>query len=147
MFFEHLQNMEKPENFTLAIALDTSGSIDGEMAKKYTEFLKKGSVPFLDFVVHVWCFSHQIDQHSVFLKNNMRDMLKLQFPAGGGSDSNINWKYMKRIKLLPDYLVIVSADGYIQEPSPEYLHVCPVAFLIPDKLHFTKSDDIKVFEF
>lgn len=96
------------EVLNIAIAVDTSGSIhlekiDGVMSEVMSE-LRSRINSYAMSNVNIWCFDTMIYNHQTSIDG-------FTLKGGGGSNPDINFKFIKENNIKPKALVIVT-DGY-----------------------------------
>ncbi|MCX7592708.1 MAG: VWA-like domain-containing protein [Fischerella sp.] len=95
----------------VVIAIDTSGSIGEEDIKDFLSEVKGIMEAYDSYKVTVWTFDTQVYNQQEFTSENMRDIIDYEPQGGGGTDFEVNWKYMKDNGIEPKKFVMFT-DGY-----------------------------------
>lgn len=103
---------------SLVIAMDTSGSIGGEMLELFMGELNKALKVASPDRVDILYWDYAVAGHETYVKDNMRDIAhKTQPKGGGGTDPDCLPPYMAKMKLDPDAIIVLT-DGYMSS-KPE----------------------------
>lgn len=98
---------------SLVIAMDTSGSIGGEMLELFMGELNKAIKVASPDRVDILYWDYTVAGHETYVKDNMRDIAhKTQPKGGGGTDPDCLPPYMAKMKLDPDAIIVLT-DGYM----------------------------------
>lgn len=118
-----------PENtIDIAIALDMSGSISGDMIKEMLSEVKGIMETYTDFKIQLWCFDTGTYNYKTFTPQNIDELLAYEPMGGGGTDFDVNWQFMKDNDIIPEKFVMFT-DGYPWNSwgDPDY---CDTVFII-----------------
>lgn len=98
---------------SIAVSIDTSGSISDMMVKEFLAEVKSIMECFNDYEVHIWCIDAKVyqDTYKIFTPENVDELMDYQARGGGGNDFPANWRFMKDIDLCPEIFLVMS-DGY-----------------------------------
>ena len=106
-----LPGMSRAEKIEVACALDMSGSIGQQQATDFLSEVKGILDQYEDFELSVWCFDTEIYNHAKYTPDNANEIDKYQLQGGGGTDFEVNWKYMKENDIEPKQFIMFT-DGY-----------------------------------
>ena len=106
-----LPGMNRAEKIEVACALDMSGSIGQQQATDFLSEVKGILDQYEDFELSVWCFDTEIYNHAKYTPDNANEIDKYQLQGGGGTDFEVNWKYMKENDIEPKQFIMFT-DGY-----------------------------------
>jgi len=122
-----LPGMKNGERITVAIGIDTSGSITDEMVRDFLSEIYGIMGMYEEYSIDIWTFDHSIHNHQTFTSDDGEDIMAYQIKGGGGTSFNANWDYMKSIDLVPKQFVMftdmLTGDGW---GDPDY---CPTVFI------------------
>lgn len=103
---------------SLVIAMDTSGSIQGEMLELFMGELNKAVKVASPDRVDILYWDTTVAGHETYTKDNLRDIAHKTSPkGGGGTDPDCLPPYMAKMKLDPDAIIVLT-DGYMSS-KPE----------------------------
>lgn len=94
----------------ICTAIDVSGSISDEQAADFLGEIKGIMQQYSDFTIRVWCFDEIVYNYAVFTSQDIQDFDSYTIRGGGGTDFEINWKYMKDNDILPETFIMFT-DG------------------------------------
>jgi len=106
-----LPGMSRAEKIEVACALDMSGSIGQQQATDFLSEVKGILDQYEDFELSVWCFDTEIYNHAKYTPDNANEINKYQLQGGGGTDFEVNWKYMTENDIEPKQFIMFT-DGY-----------------------------------
>jgi predicted metal-dependent peptidase len=106
-----LPGMSRAEKIEVACALDMSGSIGQQQATDFLSEVKGILDQYEDFELSVWCFDTEIYNHAKYTPDNANEIDKYQLQGGGGTDFEVNWKYMTENDIEPKQFIMFT-DGY-----------------------------------
>ena len=105
-----LPGLLNDETIDIAIAIDTSGSIEEEKLKDFMSEVKGIMEEYQDYKMKIWCFDTSVHNPQEFEANDRNDIMDYE-PAGfGGTDFMVNWEYMKEENYEPKKLIVFT-DG------------------------------------
>jgi len=123
-------------NLTIAVAIDTSGSVGNEALDKFVSELLGILKSYRSYTIHAFCFEGDVDESTYMeiksfdgdpKKNLMSYASKIS--GGGGTNFHTVWKFMKRKKIRPRGLVFFT-DGYPCDSSwKQESKYCPTMFI------------------
>jgi predicted metal-dependent peptidase len=103
---------------SLVVAMDTSGSIQGEMLQLFMAELNKAVKVAGPDRVDILYWDTAVAGHETYKASDMRDIVhKTQPKGGGGTDPDCLPPYMAGKKLDPDAIIVLT-DGYMSS-NPE----------------------------
>lgn len=98
---------------SLVVAMDTSGSIQGEMLELFMGELNKAIKVAGPDRVDILYWDTAVAGHETYVRDNMRDIAHKTSPkGGGGTDPDCLPPYMAKMKLDPDAIIVLT-DGYM----------------------------------
>lgn len=98
---------------SLVIAMDTSGSIAGEMLALFMGELNKAVKVASPDRVDILYWDTTVAGHETYTKDNLRDIAHKTSPkGGGGTHPDCLPPYMAKMKLDPDAIIVLT-DGYM----------------------------------
>ena len=102
---------------SLAVVIDTSGSIDDEMAAEFLSEVKGICDSVSPEQIHLLCCDADVQSHEVFSREDYGLLInKRKFKGGGGTDMRVAIDYIDKNRLAPD-VILVLTDGYTPFPS------------------------------
>lgn len=107
----YMPGMDREQTIDLAIAIDTSGSIDNDMLTDFLSEVHGIMSQFNDFKIHIWCFDTSIHNPVVITADTATDLLNYEIGGGGGTDFDVNFEYMKEQGIVPKKFIMFT-DGY-----------------------------------
>jgi predicted metal-dependent peptidase len=123
--------MIKEDSIEVCIALDTSGSITDEMARDFFSEVKGIMDTFTDYKLNIWCWDTSVHNPQEFTPHGNDDLMEYEIAGFGGTDSAVNWSFMKANDISPK-LLIVFTDGEIWGDwgDPDY---CDTVWIINNR--------------
>ena len=106
-----LPGMDNDQTIDIAIAIDTSGSIDNVMMKDFISEVYGIMSQYTDFKVHLWCFDTAVHNPVVITADTIQDFDNYELAGFGGTTFECNWEYMKDNDIEPKKFVMFT-DGY-----------------------------------
>jgi predicted metal-dependent peptidase len=107
----YMPGMDNDQTIDIAVAIDTSGSIDTDMLRDFLSEINGIMSQYSDFTVHLWCFDTSI-HNPVKITADTVQLFEEYEPAGfGGTLFECNWDYMKDNDIEPKKFVMFT-DGY-----------------------------------
>lgn len=115
---------------SLAIGIDTSGSIQGELLGAFMGEFDKAVTTVNPDRVDIMYWDTAVARHEVYT-GARKDVLATTKPAGGGgTDPDCVPKFMKDNKLKPDALIMLT-DGYMSSDANNWASLdCPVLWCV-----------------
>jgi predicted metal-dependent peptidase len=115
---------------SLAIGIDTSGSIQGELLGAFMGELDKAISTVNPDRVDIMYWDTNVARHEVYT-GARKDVLATTRPAGGGGTApDCVPKFMKDNKLKPDALIMLT-DGYMNSDAGNWAGVeCPILWCV-----------------
>ena len=120
-----LPGLLNDETIDIAVAIDTSGSIEEEKLKDFMSEVKGIMEEYQDYKMKIWCFDTSVHNPQEFEANDGNDIMDYE-PAGfGGTDFMANWEYMKQENYEPKKLIMFT-DGETWDKwgDPNYCDTC-----------------------
>ena len=126
-----LPSMMKEDSIDICIGVDTSGSITDEMARDFFTEVQGIMDQFPDYKINVWCWDTQVHNPQEFTPHGSMTLLEYELAGFGGTDSAVNWTWMKENEVEPK-LLIMFTDGEIWGDwgDPNY---CDTVWIINNK--------------
>jgi predicted metal-dependent peptidase len=123
-----LPGMLNTDKIDICLALDASGSISEQQCKEFLSEVKGIMDQYKDFNIHLWSFDTKVFNPKVFTPDNMDELEDYELGAGGGTEFQCNWEYMKEEGITPKKFIMFT-DGWPWESwgDPDY---CETVFLI-----------------
>jgi predicted metal-dependent peptidase len=123
-----LPGMPPEQRLDVDIALDTSGSISHSMLMDFLGEVKSIMDQYSEFTLRLWTFDTEVYNLQEYNQGNSDELLEYDIQGCGGTDFDVNWKYMKENDIEPN-LFIVFTDGYPYDSwgDPNY---CDTIFVI-----------------
>jgi predicted metal-dependent peptidase len=123
-----LPGMMNTDKIDICLALDASGSISEEQCKEFLSEVKGIMDQYKDFSIHLWSFDTKVFNPKVFTPDNMDELEDYTLGAGGGTEFECNWEYMKDEGIEPKKFIMFT-DGWPFDSwgDPDY---CDTVFLI-----------------
>lgn len=107
----YMPGMDREQTIDIAIAIDTSGSIDNDMLVDFLSEVHGIMSQFNDFKIHIWCFDTSIHNPIVITADTANDLLNYEIGGGGGTDFDVNFDFMKEEGIVPKKFIMFT-DGY-----------------------------------
>ena len=123
-----LPGMINTDKIDICLALDASGSISEEQCKEFLSEVKGIMDQYKDFSIHLWSFDTKVFNPQVFTPDNMDEIEDYTLGAGGGTEFECNWEYMKDEGIEPKKFIMFT-DGWPWESWGDE-HYCDTVFLI-----------------
>lgn len=94
----------------IAVAIDTSGSIEERQLKTFLSEIQSIMDQYKDYNIKIWSFDTKVYNEQDFTASdgNLEDY---DAKGGGGTDFMANWRYMKDNDIVPKKLIVFT-DGY-----------------------------------
>ena len=105
-----LPGLLNDETIDIAIAIDTSGSIDEKKLQDFMSEVKGIMEEYQDYKMKIWCFDTAVHNPQDFEANDGNDILDYEPQGFGGTDFMSNWEYMKQENYEPKKLILFT-DG------------------------------------
>lgn len=115
------------EQIHVAIAVDTSGSIDKETATAFLSEVRGMMDQYAEYRIDMWCFDTQIHNPVTITNDDPDAIYEYDVKGGGGTNFDANFTYMKDNDIEPK-LFIMFTDMYPcgSWGDPDY---CPTIFV------------------
>ena len=94
----------------IAVAIDTSGSIEERQLKDFLGEIQNIMNQYTDYQIKIWSFDTKVYNEQDFTAND-NSLDDYEAKGGGGTDFMSNWKYMKDNDIVPKKLIVFT-DGY-----------------------------------
>lgn len=103
---------QKPdEMIDIAVALDASGSIGGDMLRDFLSEIQGIMDSFPAFRIHVITFDTEAYNPQQYDSDNLDSICDYEVDGGGGTDFECVWNYFKEQEIVPRRLIMFT-DGY-----------------------------------
>lgn len=124
----YLPAMDNDDMVSVDLAIDTSGSMGGQMLLDILGEVKGIMEQFADFRLRVWCFDTQCYKVYEYGPDTLDDIYEFALQGFGGTMFECNWEMMKEQEIMPDQFILCT-DGYPCGGwgDPDY---CETVFLI-----------------
>lgn len=106
-----LPGMIHQETIDVCVAIDMSGSISDKQARDFISEVKGIMDEYEDFSLKLWCFDTEVYNYAVFSGDTAADILTYDVKGGGGTDFDVNWRFMKDEGIEPKKFIMFT-DGY-----------------------------------
>ena len=106
-----LPGMMNQETIDVSIGIDMSGSISNVQAKDFLSEVKGIMDEYVDFKLDIWCFDTDVYNYAQFTGDNADEIMDYEVKGGGGTDFDVNWKYMRDNDIQPKKFIMFT-DGY-----------------------------------
>ena len=106
-----LPGMDFDEKIDIALCIDMSGSISNTMIKDFFSEVKGITDMYEDYRIQIWTFDTEVYGYKVFDPTNIDELIDYEPMGGGGTDFDVNWKFMKDNEIEPKKLIMFT-DGY-----------------------------------
>lgn len=107
----YLPGMKEDFKLSVAIAIDSSGSISDKMIQDFLGEVRGIMEQFADFEIRLWCSDTEVYNEQIFTPENLDDIFSYQIMGRGGNNFNCNWDYMKANDIMPERFLHFT-DGY-----------------------------------
>jgi predicted metal-dependent peptidase len=107
----YLPSMDREQTIDIAVCIDTSGSISGEMLRDFLSEIHGIMSQYTDFTLKLWCFDTAVHNPVTFTAENVNDLMEYEIQGFGGTEFMVNWDFMKAEGFQPKKLVMFT-DGY-----------------------------------
>lgn len=126
-----LPSMLKEDSIDICIGIDTSGSISDEMVRDFFSEVQGIMDQFPDYNIKIWCWDTQVHNPQEFTPHGNDALIDYQLAGFGGTDSAVNWAWMKENGTEPK-LLIMFTDGEIWGDwgDPDY---CDTVWIINNR--------------
>jgi predicted metal-dependent peptidase len=112
----------------IAIAIDTSGSVDTKMLKDFLSEVAGITETFPAFNIHLFTFDTEVYNPTTFDNDSIVDITEYQIYGGGGTDFRVIFKYLKEHDIVPDRLVIFTDLDCYSYGDANYAETLWIAF-------------------
>jgi hypothetical protein len=106
-----LPGMMNEQTIDVSIGIDMSGSISNVQAKDFLSEVKGIMDEYVDFKLDIWCFDTDVYNYAQFTGDNADEIMDYEVKGGGGTDFDVNWKYMRDNDIQPKKFIMFT-DGY-----------------------------------
>ena len=112
----------------IAIAIDTSGSVDTRMLKDFLSEVAGITETFPAFNIHLFTFDTEVYNPTTFDNDSIVDITEYQIYGGGGTDFRVIFKYLKENDIAPDRLIIFTDLDCYSYGDANYAETLWIAF-------------------
>lgn len=129
----YMPSMDRAKSIDVAIAIDTSGSISGEMLRDMLSEVNGIMSQYSEYKIQIWCFDTAVHNPKVFTSDSGADILEYEMAGFGGTDFMVNWEFMKENDIVPKKFIMFT-DGYPYSSwgDPDY---CDTLFIVHGAEH------------
>jgi predicted metal-dependent peptidase len=106
-----MPGMQVEPMIDIAVALDASGSISGDMLKDFLGEIQGIMDSFPAYKIHVFTFDTEAYNPAQYNSDNLDSICDYEVSGGGGTDFTCIFDYLKREEIEPKRLVVFT-DGY-----------------------------------
>ena len=106
-----LPGMNFDETIDLCVAIDMSGSISNKQGQDFLGEVKGIMDEYKDYKIKIWCFDTAVYNEDDFSADDGRELTDYEVIGGGGTDFDVNWRYMKEQDIQPKKFLMFT-DGY-----------------------------------
>jgi len=106
-----MPGMKPEEMIDVAIAIDTSGSIDGNMLKDFLCEVQGIMEQFAAYKIHLFTYDTDVHNPQQYDSENLEDISEYEPMGGGGTEFTAIFNYLKHEQIEPKRLVVLT-DGY-----------------------------------
>lgn len=96
---------------SIAVAIDTSGSMTEKMILDLITEVKGILGQFQDFDLALWCFDTKVWNYKQFTPDNVDELEQYEPMGGGGTTFEANWEFMEENNITP-HRFLMFTDGY-----------------------------------
>mgnify|MGYP001586973335 FL=1 len=123
-----LPGMNFMDTIDICISFDMSGSIGNAQGKDFLGEVHGIMEEYKDYNIKIWCFDTEVYNEDDFSSDDGREITDYELKGGGGTDFDINWRYMKDHDIQPKKFLMFT-DGYAWDSwgDPEW---CDTIFII-----------------
>ncbi len=123
-----LPGMNFMDTIDICISFDMSGSIGNAQGKDFLGEVHGIMEEYKDYNIKIWCFDTEVYNEDDFSSDDGREITDYELKGGGGTDFDINWRYMKDHDIQPKKFIMFT-DGYAWDSwgDPEW---CDTIFII-----------------
>lgn len=120
----------------LAVAIDTSGSVQGDLLASFMGELNKAVTSVNPDRVDILYWDTRVAGHEVYKGNTKNITTDTKPKGGGGTDPDCVPTFMGEKKLAPDALIMLT-DGYMSSDASRWSGVaCPILWCVIGSTHF-----------
>ena len=106
----HMQSiipgMNPGESIDIAVAIDTSGSINERMLRDFLGEVKGAMESFTSYKIHLYCFDTQVHNPQEFTSDDITDIEDYELGGFGGTDFVPIFDHLKENDIQPERLVV-----------------------------------------
>ena len=106
-----LPGMKNDQMIDIALAIDSSGSMDDKMLTDIKSEVKGITEEFANFRIHMFSFDTKVHNPEEYTSDNLDDITEYEIHGGGGTDFGCMFDYLKEEMIEPKRLVVFT-DGY-----------------------------------
>ena len=105
-----IPGLNQEEAIDVAVMVDTSGSISQQVLEEQLSEVVGIMDMYEEFVIRIWQFDTEVYGYAEFTKDTAHDIMTYEMRGGGGTDFDVNWKFMKEQGIEPQMLIAFT-DG------------------------------------
>lgn len=106
-----LPGMDRDTEISIALAIDTSGSISPRMLQEFVSEVAGIMDQYERYTIDIWQFDTRVYSYERFESNDGKDLRDYTIRGGGGTDFVPNWNFMEEQGIEPDQFIMFT-DGY-----------------------------------
>jgi len=106
-----MPGMQNEPMIDIAVAIDTSGSIQDSMLRDFLGEIQGIMDSFPAYRIHVFCFDTSVHNPAQYNSDNLDSICEYEPGGGGGTDFTAIYDYLKSEEIEPKRLVVFT-DGY-----------------------------------
>jgi predicted metal-dependent peptidase len=120
-----LPGLLEDETIDIAIAIDTSGSIEEKKLKDFMSEVQGIMDEYVDYKIKIWCFDTGVHNPQEFSSDSGEDITEYEPQGFGGTDFMVNWEYMKQEGYEPKKLIVFTdGETWGKWGDPNYCDTC-----------------------
>lgn len=123
-----MPGMKPGEQIDVAIAIDTSGSINEDDIGAFMTEIQSIMESYDEYKIQVWSFDTEVYNHQEFTSENLDDIGSYKPEGGGGTDFMCNYEYMKENRIEPKKFIMFTDGMPFGEWGDE--NYCEVVWII-----------------
>ena len=100
------------EQISIAVAIDTSGSISDEDATAFLSEINGIMGQYTAYTIYVFCFDTEAYNARTFTSDDAEDITAYKIKGGGGTDGGVIFRHLKDADMVPEKLIVFT-DGYV----------------------------------
>ena len=106
-----MPGMKNDELIDIAVFIDASGSIDGDMLRDFLSEIQGIMNDFNSYRIHVVTFDTETYNPVTYDSDNLDSICDYEISGGGGTDFDCMFTYLKQEQIEPKRMIVFT-DGY-----------------------------------